>query len=83
MCWKGHNPFPLLMVSLIVCAHGLAVVLTRIGYSLGKPLPPVSSSSCSRKETNTHKIHRGRLPIPTQLRMVSHICGFELASNRT
>lgn len=45
MCWTGHNPFPLLMVSLIVCAHGLAVILSRIGYSLVEPRLSVSSSS--------------------------------------
>ena len=28
------------MVSLIVCAHGLAVILSRIGYSPIKPLLP-------------------------------------------
>ena len=32
-----RSPFPLLTVSLIVCAHGLAVILSRIGYSLVKP----------------------------------------------
>ena len=89
MCWKCYNPFPLLMVSLIVCAQGLAVVLTRIGYSLSKPLLPVSSSSCLRRETECAILHMRHIEDDCQyvhgrqLRMVSHICGFELASNKT
>lgn len=69
MSWTGHNPFPLLMVSLIVCARGLAVVLSRIGYSLVKPLLPVSSSLGSRKQMKcaTHKTHKRRLPIRRHL----------------
>lgn len=57
MSWTGHCPFPLLVVSLIVCARDLAVILSRIGYSLVKPLLPVSSSSCLCKEKKcaTHR----------------------------
>ena len=74
------------MVSLNVCARGLAAILSRIGYRLVKPLLQFlpHPSSCASKETKrvakraTHEVLQPCLPIRRHPWMVSHVCGFEL-----